>query len=139
MAKTGAIVIVEDDEDDKELLEEVLREMKLPNKILFFNKALKAFEYLRSTIESPFLIISDVNLPGMSGLELKKQIDSEEYLRKKCIPFVFLSTSSNISCVKKAYEEMTIQGYFEKPLLIKELRNLLHCIIGYWKLSNRPY
>jgi CheY-like chemotaxis protein len=44
-------------------------------------------------VQQPFVIISDINLPESSGMECKQQIDNDENLRLKSIPFVFLSTS----------------------------------------------
>ena len=139
MAKSGPILIVEDDEDDVELFEYVLKELNISNKVAFFRKADNALHFLRTSVENPFLIISDVNLPGMSGLDFKKQIDGDDYLRKKSIPFVLLSTSTTEAAVKKAFTEMAVQGYFEKPILMQELKKIFRLIIEYWTASCHPY
>lgn len=139
MAKSGPLLIVEDDEDDLELLQDILKDMDIVNEVMFFRKADAALHFLKTSEENPFLIVSDVNLPGMNGLDFKKQIDSNDYLRKKSIPFIFLSTSSNEGAVKKAFTEMVVQGYFEKPILVKELQKMFQLIVEYWKASCHPY
>jgi CheY-like chemotaxis protein len=139
MAKSGPLLIIEDDEDDVELFRDILKDFQLSNKVMFFLKADEALHFLRTSDESPFLIISDVNLPGMNGLDLKKQIDSDPYLRQKSIPFIFLSTSSNEAAVKKAFTEMVVQGYFEKPILVEDLQKMFHQVIEYWRASCHPY
>jgi two-component SAPR family response regulator len=83
MAKSGPIIIVDDDVDDKSLLEEVLKELGLSNNIIWFVTADPAFEFLKTTSEQPFLIFSDVNLPGKNGIEFKREIDEDKQLRKK--------------------------------------------------------
>lgn len=86
------IIIIEDDHDDKDILEEVLKELNIINKLVWFQNNRDAFQYLKTLADQPFLIISDVNLPGQSGIEFKKQLDEDEQLKKKSIPFVFYST-----------------------------------------------
>jgi len=63
MPKSGPIIIIEDDKDDQELLNEIFIELKIPNIVRFFNSCVQAFDYLITTLERPFLIISDINLP----------------------------------------------------------------------------
>jgi CheY-like chemotaxis protein len=89
MPKTGPIIIVEDDHDDQQVLKEVFEELKLPNILRFFNSCVEALNYLLTTIERPFLIISDINVPAMNGFELKEKINQNEQLRRKNIPFIF--------------------------------------------------
>lgn len=135
MPHSRPIIIIEDDMDDQEILKEVFSEMKVPNLIHFFNSCLHALDYLLTTLERPFLIISDINLPAMTGMELKKEICNNEYLRNKNIPFVFLTTNPDIQIITQAYR-WHAQGYFVKPPTMKELKEMLHTIIGYWKTSH---
>jgi CheY-like chemotaxis protein len=71
MENTGPIVILEDDPEDQELLKEVLLEIGIREKMVFFEDGHKALEYLTTTEEQPFLIFSDINLPGMNGLQFQ--------------------------------------------------------------------
>ena len=137
MPKSGPIVIIEDDRDDQELLQEVFQELKVPNIIRFFDSCLEALDYLKVTIEKPFLILSDINLPAMSGFELKKQINQNEYLRKKGIPFIFLTTSSELNSIARGYE-MFPQGFFIKPTRLQDIKEMMARIIYYWKFAAVP-
>jgi CheY-like chemotaxis protein len=85
----GPIIIVEDDRDDRFIIAEVLKELNIPNKTLWFSKCMEAFDYLKSNDDQPFIIICDINLPEVNGIEFKRQVDSDPELRRKSIPFVF--------------------------------------------------
>ena len=135
---SGPIMIIDDDSDDQELLNEILKELKVPNLTRFFDSCKHALDYLLTTIETPLLIISDINLPAMTGLEFCKKIMDNESLRVKNIPFVFLTTSNDQKVIAEAYE-MSIEGFFVKPTSIGELKNLMRMIIDYWTLSRRPF
>ena len=137
MLKKGPIIVIEDDADDQELMNEIFRELQVPNLVKFFNSCFQAFDYLLSTIEKPFLIISDINLPAMTGLELYKKIMSNDSLRVRTIPFVFLTTSSDSQTISKAFE-MPVQGFFVKPSSIPELKDMMRMIIDYWKICRHP-
>lgn len=137
MPKSGPIIIVEDDHDDQEVLQEIFQELKVPNILRFFNSCKQAFDYLLTTIERPFLIISDINLPVMTGFEFKEKINENELLRKKNIPFIFLSTNSDSSVIAKAYDSRA-QGYFVKPGKLLDIKEMMHTIVEYWKVCSRP-
>ena len=134
----GPIVIVDDDEDDKDMINAVLKELSIPNKTVWFQRCMDAFEYLTSTDEQPFLIISDVNLPGQSGIEFKKQIDSNKELRKKSIPFVFFSTSADKKYVNEAYLTLTVQGFFKKADSYEATKDIVRSMLEYWKVCKHP-
>ena len=138
MAKEGPLLIIEDDADDQEIYSDILTHMGIKNKLIFFSLAQAALDYLLNTKEQPFLILCDVNLPVMNGIEFKKNIDADPFLRQKSIPFIFFSTSAEKSEVKKAYTEMTVQGYFKKESKINEISKSLSVIMEYWKLCKHP-
>lgn len=137
MPKNGPIVIIEDDVDDQELLTEIFMELEIPNILRFFDSSLQAFDYLLTGLEKPFLIISDINLPVMTGLELYKMIKRNDSLKKKTIPFIFLTTTSDNKVITQAYE-MFVQGFFVKPASIQELKEMIRMIVDYWKICRRP-
>ena len=137
MPKSGPIIIIEDDADDQELLKEVFRELQVSNLTRFFDSCASAFNYLLTTIERPFLIISDINLPAMTGLELSKKIFENKALKMKSIPFVFLTTSSDHNLIFQAYQ-MFVQGFFVKPTSIRELKETIRVIVDYWKVCRQP-
>jgi CheY-like chemotaxis protein len=137
MALSGPIIVLEDDLDDQEVLKEVIQELKIINEIKFFTSSVEVLNYLLVTTDKPLIIISDVNIPIVTGTELKKKINENEYLRKKSIPFIFLSTNSHPRAIDEAYDLM-VQGYFVKPGAITEIKNLVSMIINYWKVCKHP-
>lgn len=129
----GPIVIVEDDLDDQELYEMVLRELGINNELRVFGNGKPALKYLLLTEEQPFIILSDINMPEMSGLELKSKIQEDPFLVTKGIPFVFLSTNASKVSVRHAHA-LSVQGYFQKPDNIDGLKLLFQNVFGYWQL-----
>ena len=138
MPQQGPIIIIEDDKDDQDMIQEVLSEIGMHNELVFLDNADKAFRFLKATVEQPFIILSDVNLPGTNGVEFKRQIDEDPLLREKSIPFVFFSTAVNQKAVDTAYKEMTVQGFFQKKSNYSELKSLLKMIMDYWKECRHP-
>lgn len=138
MPRNGPIIIVEDDLDDSELLKDIFEELKVPNILKFFNSCVVAFDYLLNTLEKPFLIISDINLPAMSGLDFLRKINENEHLRKKSVPFIFFSTTSNNDIIQQAYR-MPVHGFFVKPTSVDEQRQMMKMIVDYWKFSKIPF
>ncbi len=131
MKLSGPLVLIDDDPDDMGLLLDVLKRIGVEGPFRLFDDCSDAMEYLKSTTEDPFLIICDVNLPVMSGLEFRRAINSDDYLRKKSIPFVFLSTAAMKAQVLEAYD-LTVQGYFVKPFTMSEMEKTLTSILNYW-------
>lgn len=129
---TGPIIIVEDDLDDQELYTDIIGELGIPNLIRFFDNGNPALEYLLTTAEQPFLILCDVNMPQMNGLEFKEKIQQDNYLREKGIPFVFISTNASPEAVRKAHV-LSVQGYFEKPFSFSEFKGMLRVLFEYWE------
>lgn len=138
MVTQGPIIIVEDDVDDQELLKEIFSELEVPNMLQFFSSCQQAYDYLVSSMEKPFLIISDINVPAMTGLDFCRKIRGTEFLRKKTIPFIFLSTTHDQKVIIKAYE-MSVQGFFVKPNSVNELKDIVRMIVGYWDKCRHPY
>src|SRR4051794_14303449 len=94
MMTKGPIVIVEDDKDDQEMYAEAIATFGIPNEIVFFGLAKDALNFLMTTEDQPFVILSDINMPEMTGLEFKKKIQEDPYLISKGIPFIFISTNA---------------------------------------------
>ena len=128
----GPIVIAEDDADDQEIYAEAIKAIGVNNEIRFFPNSQTVLEYLTTTEEQPFIILSDINMPGMTGLELKKQIQDDPYLRAKGIPFVFISTNSTNVSVRHAHA-LSVQGYFVKPDSLDAFKEMLKVLFSYWE------
>lgn len=129
----GPIIIIEDDAEDREIYTEVLQSIGVTAELRFFENAESFLHYLGETDEQPFLVLSDINMPGMSGFDLKRILAEDAYLQSKGIPFIFLSTNSSKAAVRHAHA-LGVQGYFEKPHTMPEIRDLFRKIFDYWHL-----
>jgi len=137
MNKTGPIIVIEDDIDDKELLEEIFVKLGYINKIIFFADGNEALEFLNKTEEPPFLILSDINMPKINGFELRNKVFTNEQLHIKCIPYLFFTTGATKQSVIDAYA-MTVQGFFVKPNSQQDLEHTIKTIVEYWQKCIAP-
>jgi CheY-like chemotaxis protein len=131
------IVVIDDDPDDQEMIERVIKRIDPDLPIKKFFDGEEALHYLQHGSEQPFLILCDINMPIMNGLELKGHIDKSEYLTRKSTPFIYLTTTGNPDQVRKAYQ-LHVQGFFSKGQTYDELKASLYAIINYWKISKHP-
>ena len=137
MNKTGPIIIIEDDLDDQDILTDILKELSYKNKVIFFGDSLKALDYLTNTHIEPFLVLSDINMPKLNGIELRAKVHNNEDLRLKSIPYLFFSTSAEQRHVIDAYSR-SIQGFFIKPTNYEKLKNTVRKIVEYWQECESP-
>ena len=137
MNKNGPVIIIEDDADDQEFLKDVFNKLNYPNEIIFFSDGLSALEYLNQPGNIPFIILSDINMPKLSGFELRAKLKTDADLSVKCIPYLFFSTALNQKAVIDAYS-MSVQGFFEKQSSIVELERTIVAIMEYWKRCAAP-
>ena len=137
MNKRGAIVIIEDDEDDQEFFKEVLNELNYKNEVIFFNDGHEALSYLQAETSEPFIVFSDINMPKLNGMELRKQIHENEHIRLKTIPYLFFTTCAEQEDVIDAYSK-SIQGFFVKPSSFEELKSTMKIIVEYWQKCESP-
>ncbi|MEX0965854.1 MAG: response regulator [Bacteroidia bacterium] len=133
----GKLILVDDEDFEKELLIRSLQALEWDIAVEHFNNPEELLKYLKDTKETIFLIISDMDMPEMNGLELKKAIDQDEELKIKSIPFIFSSTSATKEEVFQAYQ-YGVQGYFEKPMRSEEMAEMLDRIIKYWIICRHP-
>ena len=131
------IIIIDDDNDDQELLGELARELRPNHEVKFFGNGAEALEYLENSDDQPFVILCDVNMPLMTGLELLQQIQQKPLLKRKGIPFIFMSTSGDKRYVEQAYD-LNAQGFFQKPSEINELRYILKLTFDFWAKCLHP-
>ncbi len=135
--KNGPILLIEDDIDDQEFILDALQTLGIQNEVKTFDNGQKALDFLKIMDKQPFLIISDVNLPVMNGLQLKFEIQNNEYLRTKSIPFIFLTTSGDKKAVEEAYQ-LQVQGFFVKEITYEGINKQLRGIMDYWKNCKHP-
>ena len=91
----------------------------------------EALDFLNRADTIPFLILSDINMPKLSGFELRNKLRVDAQLQLKCIPYLFLSTALNEQTVIDAYSA-SVQGFFVKQNSITELEKTIHVIMEYW-------
>ena len=137
MTKNGPVVIIEDDEDDQLFLKEVFDKLAYTNPVIFFSDGEAALDYLHNTEELPFLILSDINMPKLSGFELRQKLKSDAELQLKCIPYLFFSTAANQKAVIDAYS-LSVQGFFLKQNSMAEMEATISAIMEYWKRCAAP-
>lgn len=131
------ILIVDDDSEDKELLQEAWKELEFKNPLIFFNNGQDVLDYLHSEKAKPFLIICDVNIPRMDGFALKAKLLGDSTINYKSIPFVFWSTSVSKAQIQKAYD-LGGNGFFLKDNSFEEIKQSLIDIVKYWSKSKVP-
>ncbi|MEJ7587551.1 MAG: response regulator [Ferruginibacter sp.] len=137
MNKTGPIIVIEDDQDDQLILQEIFTNLKFVNEIIFFGDGELALNYLINSSTEPFLILSDINMPKLNGLELREKIHTNEDLRIKCIPYLFFTTTAEQKHVIDAYSK-SVQGFFAKPHSFEKLKRTIRIIVDYWQECESP-
>src|SRR5687767_3196658 len=131
MTKLGPIVVIDDDADDQFLYEKALEKFNLPNELVFFDNGEDALNYLLQAAVNPFLILCDINMPLMDGLQLRESMCKSQVACKKNTPFIFMSTTARPSDIDKATSLYT-HGFFQKESSIEKHELLLKKIIDYW-------
>jgi len=126
------ILVIEDDEDDREILQEIFRDLGYKNKILFFGDSTEALDYIRQPEVEPFIIISDINMPKLGGFELRNMILQEELLSDKDIPYIFISNAQDEYSIKQA-NKLSIQGYIHKGSDYNKYKEKIKTLVDYWK------
>ena len=120
MTTPVTIVMIEDDEGHARLIERNIRRSGVNNKIMPFTDGTSAVNYLfgkdGSGLEHKgraMLILLDLNLPDMTGIEILRQVKENKYL--KCAPVVVLTTTDDSHEIKRCYE-LGCNVYITKPV-----------------------
>ncbi|HMJ47770.1 MAG TPA: response regulator [Ferruginibacter sp.] len=138
MNKDGAIIIVEDDPDDKDIITQILSDIGISNETISFSNGEEAYSHLTKDVSEPFLIISDINMPKMNGIELKHKIQIESGTKFLSVPFILMSTAEPTdNNIKKATK--SVQEYFKKPNNLADYKKELEGIIGFWTSPSQPW
>ena len=137
MNKSGPIIVIEDDADDRDLFMQIFKMLNYENEIIYFENGETALDYLIKVPIKPFLILSDINMPKLNGIELKEKIQSNQNLRLKCIPYLFFTTTAHQKHVIDAYST-SVQGFFVKPSSMEELTLIIKRIVEYWQVCYSP-
>jgi CheY-like chemotaxis protein len=142
MEKLGRILLVEDDHRDVELSMTALEEYKLANEVVIARDGQQALDYLycrgefKSRIkENPAVILLDLKLPKINGLEVLQQIRSDE--RLKMIPVVVLTSSQEEKDMVRSYA-LGVNAYVVKPVDFHEFINAVKELGVFWAIINEP-
>ncbi len=137
----NAILLVEDNPSDARLTIMALEERKLANKIVHVKDGQEALDYIfaqgafsaRKMEDFPSVILLDLKMPRVSGIEVLQKIKSDE--RTKTIPVVVFSSSQEDPDVKACYE-LGVNSYIVKPLDFDEFMKVVSELGLYWMLVN---
>jgi CheY-like chemotaxis protein len=136
MRENKSILLVEDDEIDAMTVRRAMMEIKVTNPLDIAEDGEQALEYLRnSEIKLPGLILLDLNIPRMGGIEFLRVVKRDETLKK--IPVVVLTTSSEDRDRIDAYD-LSVAGYIVKPVNYLNFVEAVRTIDLYWTLCELP-
>jgi len=134
MNKGVKILLVEDNEGDIVLTLEALKEAKINNVIQVVKDGEEALQYLRkqerfSNMETPDLILLDINLPKLNGKEVLAEIKKDEDLM--IIPVVMLTTSDSEKDILESYQYHA-NCYITKPVDFQKFMDVVRTIKDFW-------
>ena len=142
MNTLGRILLVEDDPKDVELTLTALEEYNLANEVIVARDGEEALEYLYSrgkfktrSSGNPAVVLLDLKLPKVDGLEVLKQVKSEEKLRM--IPIVVLTSSKEEKDMVASYK-LGVSAYVVKPVDFHEFVNAIKELGIFWAVINEP-
>jgi CheY-like chemotaxis protein len=142
MEKFRRILLVEDDPRDVELTLTALEDYKLANEVIVCRDGQEALDYLYSrgkfanrVSENPAVILLDLKLPKVNGLEVLQQIKSDA--RLQVIPVVMLTSSHEEKDMMRSYK-LGVNAYVVKPVDFHEFINAVKELGVFWAVINAP-
>lgn len=140
---TKSILLVEDNPDDELLTLRALKKNNIGNRIVVARDGAEALAYLfatgahegRDVFDLPAVVLLDLNLPKVGGLEVLRQIRADERTRR--VPVVVLTTSKEEQDVLASYE-LFANSYVRKPVDFDQFIEAARHLGLYWLLLNEP-
>jgi CheY-like chemotaxis protein len=137
------ILLVEDNPSDLEVSLRALKEHKLCNRIEVARDGEEALDFIfcrgayasRRPDELPRVVLLDLKLPLIDGMEVLRQIRADA--RTRTVPVVVLTSSSEDRDVVESYA-LGVNSYITKPVDFDQFRDAMHTIGMYWLMLNRP-
>ncbi len=137
------ILLVEDNPNDVELTLRALKKHNLANKVYVVKDGAEALEFIfgigayakRDINNRPKVILLDLKLPKVDGLEILRRIKSDE--RTKTIPVVVLTSSTEEKDIVESYK-LGVNSYITKPVDFDKFLNAVSQLSLYWLLLNQP-
>lgn len=136
MRSSKPILLAEDDDVDTMTVKRALKEIEVTNKLVHVTNGEEAVEYLRGDgDEKPCIILLDLNMPKMNGIEFLKLVKADDLLKR--IPVVVLTTSREERDIVDSYA-LSVAGYIVKPVDYWKFVEAIKTIRLYWTLSELP-
>ena len=132
MTKSLNILLIEDDAIEVMKFNRVLKTLGLNHKIIEANNGEEALSILKDKEIIPDIIILDLNMPKINGIEFLGILKNDEYL--KFIPAIILTTSNNHKDVLECYK-IGIAGYVLKPLKYEDYVERIRKMLEYWSTN----
>jgi CheY-like chemotaxis protein len=137
------ILLVEDNQDDRDLALHALRREKLANNIFVARDGEEALDFIfcrgaftgRSFDHPPKLVLLDLKLPKIDGMEVLKQAKSDP--RTKTIPIVIMTSSKEERDLVASYN-LGANSYIQKPVDFDQFREMVKSVGLYWLVINQP-
>lgn len=137
------VLLVEDNPTDAELCIRSLKKNNLANRLVWVKDGAEALDFLfatgayagREVNHTPRVILLDLRLPKVDGLEVLKKIKSDE--RTRTIPVVVLTSSKEDRDIAESYK-LGVNSYIGKPVEFDEFAKTIAQLGMYWLLINRP-
>ncbi len=133
--REAVILLVEDDTGDQKLIKRSLKASKIANELHITSAAEEALEYLQkgesnnADYPMPDLILLDLNMPGMGGMDFLSALKKDELL--DTIPVVVLTTSDSDHDILDSFK-LQASGYVKKPVSLEEFRQAMENLTDYW-------
>lgn len=136
MNHRNPILLVEDDSIDAMMVERALKDLKIKNKLIHQENGEEALKYLENNNQfKPCIILLDLNMPRMSGIEFLEIVKKDP--RLKSIPIVILTTSSEHQDLLDSFSH-SVAGYMVKPVDYHNFVEMMKTISTYWSHSELP-
>jgi two-component system response regulator len=137
-----AILLIEDSAEDAELTMRVFKEKNLANPLVWLRNGALGLDFIfgrgayagRDPAQMPRLVLLDLNLPKVGGLEVLREIKSNR--RTRSLPVVVLSSSTQDKDIVRSYD-LGVNSYVSKPVRFEEFANVVAQMGLYWLLINK--
>jgi CheY-like chemotaxis protein len=136
MRNSKPILLVEDDRVDAMTIKRALKELNITNLLVHTLNGEEAVNHLRNeSNESPCIILLDLNMPKMNGIEFLKIIKANDEFKK--IPVVVVTTSHEAQDIVESFK-LSAAGYISKSTDYKKFVDAIKTVNLYWTLSELP-
>ena len=126
------ILLIEDDLIEVMKLKRTVSKLNLKHSNIEAKNGEEALTYLRSGEKLPDIILLDLNMPRMNGIEFLEILKADELLQY--LPTIILTTSENRADLLKCYQA-GIAGYVIKPLKYEDYEYKLNAVLEYWNVN----